>query len=98
MRILAHRAVEKHDGTSKLREFLQQQRLMDKPTRQTIGRREQNRLKLALFCSISQAIQGRTIQTRSTVTLILIEMLRRNRPAFRLSAGLKTFNLLRNRL
>jgi hypothetical protein len=71
---------------------------MDKSARQTIRRGKQNRLKLAWFCGIPQAIQGRAIQPRSTVALILIEMLGSNRPAFPLSLGVETLKLLRNRL
>jgi hypothetical protein len=71
---------------------------MDEAPSQPIRRCDQHGLELPALSSITQAIQGWTVDAGTAVTLTPVHLPRLEHPALRLGPGPEVFELLRNGL
>jgi hypothetical protein len=96
--ILADRVLQNDHGTPQLRQFLQEEHVMDKAPRQPIRGRHQDSLELPTLGGITQAIQGWTVDAGTAVALIPVYLACLERPALHLGPGLEAFDLVRHGL
>ena len=74
VRILTHGPVQELDPTAPLREFLDEEHVVDIVAGQPIGGREQDPFKGGQGGTIPQPIQARTIQLGPTFTIVPVDV------------------------
>jgi len=99
MGIFAHRTVKELNGTAVSFQFIYQQDLMNVLARQPIWRRDEQQLKAGQGSLVTQSIQSRTVELRTTVPVIAVDMVFGQVPVWLLlDFGQQTLQLLFNRL
>ena len=98
MRILTHRPLQKFDLAATLREFVEQEHLVDVVARQTIWRGNQQPIERMPADGIPQAIQAGPTQMRSAVAVVPKDLVVRQLFVLLCQEHAELIHLLVNRL
>jgi hypothetical protein len=98
MGILAHWMLKKFHLAIVLLKFFDQQDLMHIFSRQAIGCRQENEVEFTRSCTVTQAVQARTVQGAATETIIAKDVFFKKLPTLSINVDTELFKLLFDRL